>query len=161
MADKTTSSITIAMPRKIVMSVIADFAGYPEWATGVCSAEVLETAADGRARTVRIGLDAGMVRDSYVLRYEWDGDALVRWELAEQGAMISEMSGAYILAEHGDGTDVTYELAVGIRVPMIGMVKRRAEKAIIDAALKGLKSRAERADSGGDMSAGANGDVSD
>src|ERR1019366_3308638 len=101
-------------------------------------------------------LDAGMIRDSYVLRYDWDGDAMVRWELAEQGAMISEMAGAYVLAQRGD---VTYELSVGIRVPMIGMLKRRAEKAIIDAALKGLKSRAEQAGSG--AGAGAIGDVSD
>ena len=41
------------------------------------------------------------------------------------------------------GTEVTYDLAVGIKVPMIGMLKRRAEKTIIDTALKGLKSRAE------------------
>ena len=38
---------------------------------------------------------------------------------------------------------MTYDLAVGIRVPMIGILKRRAEKMIIDTALKGLKSRAE------------------
>jgi hypothetical protein len=45
--------------------------------------------------------------------------------------------------EAGGGTEVTYDLAVGIKVPMIGMLKRRAEKTIIDTALKGLKSRAE------------------
>src|ERR1017187_8663890 len=110
MADKTTSSITIAVPGKVVMSVIADFAGYPQWASGVRSAEVLESAADGRARRVRMGLDAGMIRDSYVLRYDWDGDAMVRWELAEQGAMISEMAGAYVLAERGDGLSVAFDL---------------------------------------------------
>jgi hypothetical protein len=38
---------------------------------------------------------------------------------------------------------VTYELAVAVRVPMPGMLKRRAEKIIIDTALKGLKTRAE------------------
>jgi hypothetical protein len=53
------------------------------------------------------------------------------------------MTGGYELAAHGDDTEVTYDLAVGIRVPMIGMLKRRAEKTIIDTALKGLKSRAE------------------
>jgi hypothetical protein len=142
MADKTTSSLVITLPRKIVMSVIADFAAYPQWA-GVQSAEVLESGADGRARRVRFGLDAGIIKDNYVLGYEWDGDAQVRWELAEQGSVISEMSGAYLLAEQGDGTEVTYELAVGIRIPMIGMLKRRAEKTIIDHALKGLRSRSE------------------
>jgi hypothetical protein len=143
MADKTTSSIVIGVPRKDVMTVIADFAVYPRWATAVRSAEVLSQNADGRANAVRFKLDAGMIKDSYVLGYVWDGDAEVRWNLAEAGSVISEMSGGYTLADRGDNTEVTYELAVGIRIPMIGMVKRRAEKMIIDTALKGLKSRAE------------------
>ncbi len=125
------------------MAVIADFAAYPDWATGVRSAEVLEAGPDGRARRVRFGLEAAVIRDSYVLAYDWDGDAAVRWELAEPGSMVTEMSGAYLLADDGSGTGVRYELAVGTRMPMIGMLKRRAEKTIIDTALKGLKSRVE------------------
>ena len=143
MADKTTSSIAIAVPRDAVMAVIADFDAYPQWATGVRSTEVLDQDADGRANRVRFSLDAGMIRDTYVLGYDWAGDGLGRWELAEAGSVISEMSGAYRLADRGDTTEVRYELAVGIRIPMIGMFKRRAEKMIIDTALKGLKSRAE------------------
>jgi len=143
MADKTTSSIVIEVVRKDVMAVIADFPAYPEWATAVRSIEVLSQNSGGRATAVRFTLDAGMIKDSYVLGYDWDGDAQVRWNLTEAGSMISEMTGGYTLAERGDGTEVTYDLAVGIKVPMIGMLKRRAEKAIIDTALKGLKSRAE------------------
>ena len=41
-------------------------------------------------------------------------------------------------------TTVTYTLAVDINMPMIGMFKRKAEKTIIDSALKGLKNRVER-----------------
>ena len=143
MADRTTSSIVIEVPRRDVMTVIADFAAYPEWATAVRSAEVLSQDSGGRANAVRFKLDAGMIKDSYVLGYDWDGDAQVRWNLTEPGSVISEMSGGYTLAERGQSTEVTYELAVGIRVPMPGMLKRRAEKMIIDTALKGLKSRAE------------------
>jgi ribosome-associated toxin RatA of RatAB toxin-antitoxin module len=142
MADRTTSSIVIGMPRKEVMSVIADFAAYPEWATGVRGAEVL-SSADGRAARVRFTLDAGVIKDSYVLGYDWDGDARVHWDLAEPGSVISEMSGGYELADRGDRTEVSYELTVGIKIPLLGMLKRRAEKTIIDTALKGLKSRAE------------------
>jgi Polyketide cyclase / dehydrase and lipid transport len=142
MADSTSGSIVIGAPRTDVMAVIADFPAYPEWATGVRAVDVLSSSG-GRAATVRFTLDAGVIRDSYVLRYDWDGDAAVQWDLAEAGSVISEMTGAYRLAELGADTDVTYELAVGIKLPMIGMLKRRAEKAIIDAALKGLKSRAE------------------
>jgi hypothetical protein len=143
MADRTSSSITAAAGRPTVMGVIADFGAYPDWATGVRSADVLEQGPDGRPRRVRFRLDAGVIRDSYVLAYDWDGDAAVRWQLAEAGSMVTEMSGAYLLAEDGTGTSVSYELSVGTRMPMIGMVKRRAEKAIIEAALRGLKSRAE------------------
>jgi Polyketide cyclase / dehydrase and lipid transport len=143
MTDRTASSVVVAAPRADVMSVIADFAAYPEWATAVRRAVVLSEGSDGRADRVRFTLDAGMIRDSYVLRYDWDGDAGVRWDIAEAGAMISEMSGSYLLADRGGSTEVTYELAVGLRIPMIGMLRRRAEKAIIDTALGGLRSRVE------------------
>jgi hypothetical protein len=142
MADRTSSSITVAAGRPAVMGVIADFGAYPQWATGIQSAEVLAAGADGRPERVRFGLDAGVIKDSYVLSYDWDGDAAVQWRLAEAGSMVTEMSGRYLLTEDGRGTQVTYELAVGTRVPL-GRSRRRAERTIIETALKGLKSRAE------------------
>jgi hypothetical protein len=131
------------------MAVIADLAAYPEWATGVRATEIIARGADGRASRVRFTLDAGPIRDRFVLWYQWDGDAQVRWDLdpSQPGATISELSGGYLLAERGSATDVTYDLTISVRIPMIGMVKRRAEKSIIDTALKGLKKRAE--DGGG------------
>ncbi len=149
MADRTSSSITVAAPPAAVMGVIADFGTYPQWATGVRSAEVVEAGPDGRASQVRFVLDAGIIKDRYVLAYRWDGAAAVRWDLAGPGTMISEMSGGYLLEPDGGGTKVTYELAVGLKVPMIGMLKRRAEKTIVDTALKGLRSRAEGRDGRG------------
>ncbi len=127
------------------MAVIADFAAYPEWANGVRAAEIVEQSDDGRARRVRFTLDAGMIKDRFVLRYQWDGEAQVRWTIdpAEPGSVISELSGGYLLADRGSGTDVSYDLTIGLRIPMIGMLKRRAEKMIIDTALKGLRTRAE------------------
>jgi hypothetical protein len=150
MADKTSSTMMIDVARPVIMAVIADFAVYPQWASGVRSAEILQVSSDGRALLVRFTLDAGVIKDSYVLRYTWDGDEQVQWELAERGSMISEMSGAYLLDDSGDATTVTYQLTVGLAIPMIGMLKRRAEKTIIDTALKGLKSRAEKLASGSD-----------
>ena len=143
MTDRTSSSITVAAGQATVMGVIADFGAYPDWATGVRSAEVLESGPDGRPLRVRFGLDAGVIRDSYVLAYDWDGDSSVHWRLAEPGSIVTEMSGAYELADDGAGTKVSYELTVGTRVPMLGMLRRRAERTIIETALKGLKSRAE------------------
>jgi hypothetical protein len=130
------------------MGVIADFSAYPEWASGIRSAEVLAAGSDGRAERVRFSLDAGVIKDSYVLSYTWDGDAAVRWELAEAGSVVTAMSGEYLLAEDTGGTEVRYELAVGTKVPL-GLLKRRAERTIIDTALKGLKSRAESVEAAG------------
>jgi carbon monoxide dehydrogenase subunit G len=142
MAARTSSRIVIAAPRPAVMAVIADFAAYPQWASGVRAAEVLEQE-DGRASRVRFTLDAGPVKDTYVLGYDWDGDTAVRWHLTEAGSVISAMDGGYLLADTGEGTETTYELSVDIRIPMPGLLKRRAEKTIIDTALKGLKNRVE------------------
>jgi hypothetical protein len=147
--DRTSAATVIAAPRATVMAVIADFPAYPEWAGAVRSAEVTEPAgpeegaAGGRARQVRFMLDAGMIKDSYVLAYEWDDDTQVRWHLAMAGSVVSAMDGCYRLADASDGTEVTYELAVDVKLPVIGMLKRKAEKMIIDTALKDLKKRAE------------------
>jgi len=142
MAASTSSRIVIAAPRAAVMAVIADFAAYPQWASAVRAAEVLGQE-DGRASRVRFTLDAGLVKDTYVLGYDWDGDAGVRWHLAEPGSVISAMDGGYLLADRDRATETTYELSVDLKIPMPGLLKRRAEKTIIDTALKGLKNRVE------------------
>ena len=134
----------IDAPRANVMAVIADFAAYPQWASAVRAAETLGQDASGRASRVRFTLDAGVIKDTYVLGYDWDGDAGVRWHLAEAGSVISGMRGGYALAERAGATEATYDLAVDLRIPMPGLLRRRTEKTIIDAALKGLKNRAER-----------------
>ena len=143
MAEQTTSSIVIAADPAAVMAVIADFESYPEWAQGVKKAETVEPGADGRAEQVYFELDATPIKDTYTLTYDWHGDASVTWTLVH-GKMLKAMDGAYELDARADGsTEVTYRLAVDISIPMIGMLKRKAEKVIIDTALKGLKKRVE------------------
>jgi len=143
MADRTSSTITIDAAAPEIMAVIADFAAYPGWAEGITAAEVLTTAEDGRAEQVRITLEAGPIKDTYVLAYDWAADDAVHWNLAEAGTMLTGMTGAYRLSPVDGSTEVTYELAVDVRIPLIGMVKRKAEKRIIETALKGLKRRVE------------------
>jgi ribosome-associated toxin RatA of RatAB toxin-antitoxin module len=142
MADQTTSSILISAEPAAVMAVIADFDAYPEWAKGVKSAEVIASDADGRAEQVAFVLDAAPIKDEYTLAYEWDGDAQVTWSLVK-ARMLKSMEGAYVLQDKGGETEVTYQLAVDLTIPMIGMLKRKGEKVIIDTALTGLKKRVE------------------
>ncbi|GII83707.1 cyclase [Sphaerisporangium siamense] len=143
MADRTISSITIAADPTAIVAVIADFPAYPEWAGQVKAAKILSVGEDGRPAAVRFSLDAGMISDEYTLGYTWRGDEAVDWHIVESGKMLSALTGAYRLVPAGNATEVTYELAVDLKVPMIGMVKRKAEKVIVDTALKGLKKRVE------------------
>ena len=146
MADRTESSIHVAASPAAVLDVVADFADYPSWAGAVRSTEVLSTGADGRPQQVRFTLDAGAIRDTYVLAYRWDvagdGQGEVSWSLV-QANVVKAMDGAYRLPADGAGTVVTYTLFVDLRVPMLGMLRRKAEKVIIDTALNELKKRVE------------------
>ena len=144
MTDQATSSITVDAPRSAIMAVLADFPAYPEWAGFMKTVEVLSTGADGKPDKVRFVLDAGVVKADYVLDYEWtDDDSRVSWTRDPSSKDLKEMTGSYDLV--GDGpTEVTYSLAVDIGMPMLGMFKRKAEKVIMDTALKELKKRVER-----------------
>lgn len=144
MADATTSSISIAADPQRVMAVISDFEAYPKWAEQMKTVEVLAADADGRAERVRFTMDAGPIKDSYTLDYDWSPDGMaVSWNLVK-GQMQKAQNGSYVLAADGEGTVVTYSLAVDLSIPMIGMLRRKAEKVIIDTALKGLKRQVER-----------------
>ncbi|GAB3859710.1 SRPBCC family protein [Nocardioides maradonensis] len=146
MAEQTSSSIVVDAPPAQVMAVIADFAAYPRWAKGVIRAEVrssYDEAQGGRAREVFFALDVPPIKDEYSLAYVWHGDDEVTWTLVE-GKMLRSLDGAYVLRETGTGaTEVTYRLALDLAIPLIGMLKRRGEKILIDTALKGLKKRVE------------------
>ncbi|MFC8530628.1 SRPBCC family protein [Nocardia sp. NPDC057227] len=144
MADRTQRSIVVEAPAEQVMAVIADLGRYPEWVAAAKSVDVLEVGPDGRAGTARFVLDAGVVKDTYVLRYDWRADGrAVSWTLLE-GELQKAQDGSYELTDQpGGGTRVVYELTVDLNIPMIGMFKRKAEKVITDTALKELKKRVE------------------
>ncbi|MET8181382.1 SRPBCC family protein [Streptomyces sp. NPDC005336] len=146
MAEHTSSSITIEAAPADVMEVIADFDRYPEWSGEVKEADVLTKDRRGRGEQVRMVLDAGAIKDDYTLEYSWTGDDQVSWSLVKS-QMLRALDGSYRLAALDDGksTEVTYQLTVDVKIPMLGMIKRKAEKVIIDRALAGLKKRVEAA----------------
>jgi uncharacterized membrane protein len=143
-ADSSQQSITISAPVSAVAAVITDFAAYPEWVGAVKEVEVLEEFEDGYASQVRFVLDAGIVKDDYVLRYGYAEDiSHIEWDLV-RGQTQKSQHGSYDLDANSDGsTTVTYTLAVELTIPMLGMFKRKAEKVIMDTALKELKKRVE------------------
>ena len=142
MADQSTQSIVVDAPAADVMAVIADFDSYPEWVAAAKQVEVQETGDDGRARRVRFVLDAGSVKDDYVLDYDWQGDRAVTWSLVSS-QLMKRQDGSYRLTETDGRTEVTYAITIDTKIPLLGMMKRKAEKVILDTALKELKKRVE------------------
>jgi hypothetical protein len=144
MADSSTQSLTMAADPAVIMAIIADFSAYPEWAEAVTAAEVLDAGDGDRANRVRFSLDAGLIKDTYELAYQWSADGLsVTWDLVS-GQIQKAQHGSYLLRPLGGGqTEVTYTLSVELTIPMIGVLRRKAERVIMDTALKELRTRAE------------------
>ncbi len=145
MAESTESSTAVDAAPADVLAVIADLESYPEWVGGVKDVEVLASKA-GRPTRARFVVDNGPIKDTYVLDYTWKvtkaGTGTVSWTLVE-ASVITRLDGSYELAGSGDATEVTYRLSVDVKIPMLGMLKRKAEKVIIETALKGLRQRVE------------------
>ncbi|MEI7549931.1 MAG: SRPBCC family protein [Actinomycetes bacterium] len=139
MADQTESSIIIEASPAEVMAVVADLKNYPSWASAIKRVEIDERDESGRPLRVTISIDAGAMRDTVSLVYDWSGSPdVVSWSL-EDAKMLTAMDGAYEVREHPEGSEVSYRLTVDLSMPMLSMIKRKAEKDVVDSALKQLK----------------------
>ncbi len=147
MAQRTESSITVDAPPADVLAVVEDLASYPEWAGGITAVEVEELDEAGRPVRAQLTMSSGPVRDTLLVGYDWTvttaGSGTMSWGLVEPGRVTSKMDGSYELVPDGTGTRVTYRLEVDITISMPGLLRRKAEKVITDAALKDLKKRVE------------------
>lgn len=143
MADKTNQTLYIDADPAEVMKAIADIEAYPDWINEYKEVEVLEADDEGYPKKARMLMDAGIFKDTLIMNYQWPADReSLSWEL-ESSSLLKSLEGSYSLAPKDSGTDVTYELAVDLAIPMIGMLKRKAERRLIDGALKDLKKRVE------------------
>lgn len=142
-AEKTAQTIYIEADPSTVMDVIADIGSYPEWVAEYKETEVLDRDGAGNPKTARLVLDAAVLKDTMVLAYQWPADRnSVTWTLVSS-SLLRALQGAYRLSPKGSGTEVTYELSVDLVIPMIGLLKRKAERRLTDTALKDLKKRVE------------------
>jgi hypothetical protein len=144
MSDLSTSTISIDAPLDAVRAILFDLAGYPSWSTAIKIAEVKATDDQGRATSVKVSIDAGMMKDRVLLNYDWSS-APDKLEFSlEDADLLTAMNGAYITkAIDADTTSVTYELGVEVSLPIPAMMRTKAEKATIDQALAQLKTHAE------------------
>lgn len=140
--DSVTSEITVGSSSDRILEVLRDFEAYPQWARSVKEARVLELGPDGRATRVEFRVAAGPLgKMRYVLHYTYPADGIA-WDYVEGD--LKDIRGSYVLEPSGEGTSVTYHLAIDPgKLPLPGFVKARAAREITKVALKELKRRVE------------------
>jgi uncharacterized membrane protein len=141
--EGTIRSTETSAPPDVVFGVAVDLESYPEWATGVAAVEVLERDDAGRPARASFSVDGFIKRISYELEYTYDEPHLMSWT-AIPGDDIKEMEGSYEFRSLADGgTAIAYALRVNPNFNVPGFLRRQAEKQIVQAALRGLRRRAE------------------
>ena len=124
--------------------VASDFEHYPDWLPEVQQVVVLER--DGLRRPCVVAFQVGAFGRSanYILVYDFsEAPSAFSWSQRE-GDITYALDGTYRFSTADDeSTNVHYELMVGLRIPIPGFVRRRAEGLIVDAALRDLKRRVE------------------
>ena len=137
------ATIVIEAPMSQVSEVLYDLEKYPDWSDSITKVKVTERDEGGRVTGATLTIAAGAVKDEVSLSYNWDGaPQRLEFEL-EDANMLTKMDGAYILKDLGDETEVTYELSVGLSMPIPQMMITKQEKTTIDQALAQLKEHCE------------------
>ena len=144
MTDLSKSLISIDAPIEAVQKALFELDKYPEWSAQIKSAEALARDDQGRITKVKMSIDAGMMKDRPVLDYDWSQAPNKLSFSLDEADLLTSMDGVYtISAIDADTTEVTYELEVALSMPVPAMMRQKAEKATINAALAQLKSHLE------------------
>jgi hypothetical protein len=144
MTDLSKSLISIDAPIADVQKALFDLDKYPEWSTQIKSAEALARDDQGRITKVKMSIDAGMMKDRLTLDYDWSQAPNKLSFSLDEADLLTGMDGIYtITSVDEDTTEVSYELEVSLSMPIPAMMRQKAEKATIDAALAQLKSHLE------------------
>jgi hypothetical protein len=130
-----------------LFAILIDFEAYPGWSDDIKGVEVLARDDEGRGTKVAFRAAAFGRSTSLTLVYDY-GQAPhgLSW-CQDSGDLTRSYVGSYAFETSNDGggeTEVIYSLAVDLKVPLPGFVKRRAEGRIGAKVLRELKTRAER-----------------
>lgn len=143
MAETASQTTTIAAPVERVWGIAIDVERYPEWAKDV--KDVVVRVRDGEGRPLEVEFRSSALGRSthYTLSYDYsEAPKVLAWSLL-RGDIMRTIDGAYHFSSTSDGgTEVRYDLAIDLVVPLPGFVKRRAEVRILNT-VRELKTRAE------------------
>jgi hypothetical protein len=144
MSQFSMSTVTIDAPIADVHKALFELDTYPEWSSQIKSSEALERDDQGRVTKVKMSIDAGMMKDRLTLDYDWSAAPNKLSFSLDEADLLTGMDGIYSISSvDADTTQVTYELEVSLSMPIPAMMRQKAEKATIYAALSELKKHLE------------------
>ena len=144
MSEFSKSTVIIEASLSDVQKTLTELDKYPDWSSQIKSAESLSTDDQGRITKVKMSIDAGMMKDRVVLDYDWSQAPEKIIFSLDEADLLTSMDGAYTFNSiDSDTTEVTYELGVSLSMSIPDMMRKKAEKATIDAALSQLKTHLE------------------
>ncbi len=146
MIDKLKVSRVVNADTEACHALVANVESYGSWVSDLREVSVGARDEQGRVTEATFRVAAMGRSATYSLLYDYsDSPTLIRWELAS-GDIIKRLDGSYrfeSLVDDANQTEVTYELAIELAIPLPGFVKRRAEGRIAHAALDDFQSKVE------------------
>ena len=128
-------------------SLVADVESYGSWVSDLREGSVQAWDEQGRVTEARFRVAAMGRSATYSLLYDYsESPGVIKWELAS-GDIIKRLDGSYRFSDvsgEPQQTEVIYELAIELAIPLPGFVKRRAEGRIAHAALDDFQAKVEQ-----------------
>ena len=119
---------------------------YGKWVSDLREVAIENRDEQGRVTEAPFRVAAMGISATYSLAYDHsDAPSAIRWELVT-GDIVKRLDGRYrfeSVPDEPNQTEVIYELALELAIPLPGFVKRRAEGRIAHAALDDLQVQLE------------------
>ncbi len=144
MSDISKNSIEIQASAEDVRAVLFDIEKYPTWSKAITSVAVEAKDSHARATKVKVGVNAGVVKDNVVLDYDWSKAPDEVSFTFDDADLLTDMFGTFSIKDNGDETTtVSYELTVALSMPVPAMMRQKQERTTIDLTLAQLKEKVE------------------
>ncbi|MCS5674580.1 MAG: SRPBCC family protein [Actinomycetota bacterium] len=146
MIDKLKVSRVVNAELQDCHALVSDIEGYETWVSDLREVAIENRDDKGRVTEATFRVAAMGRSATYSLAYDHsEAPSVIRWELVT-GDILKRLDGSYRFENVPDEprqTEVVYELALELAIPLPGFVKRRAEGRIAHAALDDLQAQLE------------------
>jgi len=140
--EKQSHIEVVEAPIEVCFETIVDFAQYPQWFSGISTAEILDADPAAGTWTVRYGLDMVLKTISYTLSYQSRRPEELTWKLVEGD--VRDVEGIYVFtALEPDLTEAECRQAVDVGFWIPGPLRRTFERSAVADSVREFKAAAE------------------